>query len=79
MRSMGTLKAKVRSGRLVLDEPTALPEGAVVEFTIADDGDNLDDEERAALHEALGRSWRSAEARDTKPVEEILRVLRTRN
>jgi len=79
IRSMGTLKAQVRNGRLVLDEPTSLPEGAVVEFTIADDDDDLDDEERAALHEALGRSWRSAAAGDTKPVEEILRVLRTRN
>ena len=79
MGSMATLKAQVRNGRLVLDEPTELPEGAVVEFTIADDSDDLDDEERAALREALGRSWCSAAAGDTKPAEEILRVLRTRN
>jgi hypothetical protein len=76
---MTTLKAQVRNRRLVLDEPTELPEGAIMEFIIADDSDDLDDEERAALREALGRSWCSAAAGDTKPAEEILRVLRTRN
>jgi len=48
------LKAYVQKGRLVLDEPTNLPEGEVVELvTLADalasGADDLDDEERAAL------------------------------
>lgn len=55
---MQPLKAHVRHGRLVLDEPTDLPEGEVVELVpldtvLANGGDDLDDEERAALHEAL--------------------------
>ena len=53
---MLTLKAQVRGGRLVLDEPTELPEGSEVELVLADDGDDLDDDDRARLHAALLRS-----------------------
>ncbi|MFT3773450.1 MAG: hypothetical protein QM820_49370 [Minicystis sp.] len=51
-----SLKAQVRGGRLVLDEPTELPEGSEVELMIADDGDELDDGDRARLHASLQRS-----------------------
>lgn len=55
---MPALKARVENGRLKLDEPTDLPEGEVVELVPLHEisgkvGDDLDDEERAALHEAL--------------------------
>ena len=49
---MKALKAHVRSGRLVLDEPTNLPEGAEVRLAVIDD-DELDDAERAKLHAAI--------------------------
>jgi hypothetical protein len=48
--------AQVKNGRLTLDEPTDLPEGSVVPLEIADDWDDLDDEERAALHRELAAS-----------------------
>jgi hypothetical protein len=51
-----TLKARVRGGRLLLDEPVDLPEGTEVELVPADEGDGLDDADRARLHEALRRS-----------------------
>jgi hypothetical protein len=51
-----TLKAQVRGGRLVLDEPTDLPEGSEVELVLVDEGDELDDEDRAQLHASLQRS-----------------------
>jgi hypothetical protein len=47
--TMRALKAYVRGGRLVLDEPTNLPEGAEVRVALVD-GDELDDHERAELH-----------------------------
>ncbi|WP_394836210.1 hypothetical protein LVJ94_04790 [Pendulispora rubella] len=51
---MQPLKAQVRNGRLVLDEPTDLPEGEVVELWPAYiDGDEMDDEERVALNAEL--------------------------
>ena len=57
---MSPLRARVENGRLVLDEPTTLPDGTVVELVVDDDGDDLTDEERRALHEALSGSWKSA-------------------
>lgn len=51
------VKARVKNGRLVLDEPTNLPEGTEVTLSITDeDADELDDEERAALHAELHAS-----------------------
>ena len=49
---MRALKAHVRGGRLILDEPTNLPEGAEVRVALVD-GDELDDHERADLHAAI--------------------------
>jgi len=51
-----TLKARVRGGRLILDEPVDLPDGCEIDLVPADDGDSLTDEERARLHAALERS-----------------------
>lgn len=49
------LRAHVKNGRLVLDEPTDLPEGEVVEL-VPLDADQMDDEERAALDASLRES-----------------------
>jgi len=57
---MRALKAHVRGGRLVLDEPTDLPEGSEVEL-VAMDGD-LDPLERARLDASLERSMAQAKA-----------------
>ncbi|MGB8932953.1 MAG: hypothetical protein WCC48_17045 [Anaeromyxobacteraceae bacterium] len=46
------LKAHVKGGRLLLDEPTDLPDGAEVRVALVDD-DELDDTERAKLHAAI--------------------------
>jgi hypothetical protein len=59
---MRPLRARVEKGRLVLNEPTTLPEGTVIDLVADDEGDDLTDEERRALHEALSASWQSAEA-----------------
>ena len=53
---MQQLKARVHNGRLKLDEPTDLPEGTEVPLEIADDWDDLDDEERALLHREIASS-----------------------
>ncbi len=66
---MRKFAARVRNGRLVMDEPTGLPEGATIELTIADEADDLDDAERARLHSALRRSWPSARAGKARPID----------
>ena len=47
---MSPLRARVQKGRLVLDEPTKLPEGTVIELVADDGGDDLTEQERRALH-----------------------------
>jgi hypothetical protein len=59
---MSGLRARVEKGRLVLDEPTTLPDGTVVDLVVDNEGDDLTEEERRALQEALSVSWKSAEA-----------------
>jgi len=69
---MSDLRARVEKGRLVLDEPTTLPEGTVVDLVADDEGDDLTDDERRALHEALSESWKSAEAGCLRPASRSL-------
>jgi hypothetical protein len=75
---MNPLRARVEKGRLILNEPTTLPEGTVVELVADDEGDDLTDEERRALHETLSASWTSAEAGRLRPASAILDELRQR-
>jgi hypothetical protein len=74
---MSPLRARVEKGRLVLDEPTTLPDGTIIDLVADDEGDDLTDDERRALHDALNVSWRSAEA-GRRPASEILDELRQR-
>ena len=53
---MSSLKARVRNGRLVLDEATDLPEGTEVDLVPADWWDDLDDEDREKLERSLETS-----------------------
>ena len=72
-----TLKAHVQNGRLVLDEPTDLPEGAAVELVSLDDwADDLDDEERRHLDEALAESEEDVKAGRVYAAEDVLAELR---
>ncbi len=78
---MQALKAHVKDGRLILDEPTDLPEGEVVELVPVDDvlangGDYLDDEERERLHEALDRGLRDVREGRTVDAREVIARLR---
>ena len=75
---MSPLRARVEKGRLVLDEPTTLPEGTVVDLVADDEDDDLTDDERQVLHEALSASWNSAEAGHLRPASAILDELRQR-
>ena len=65
---MQPLRAKVRNGRIVLDEPTDLPEGKEVNIVLLDD-DGLDDESRRRLLDAIDQSL--GEATTGKLIEAI--------
>lgn len=68
-----TLKARVRAGRLVVDEPTDLPEGSEIEFLALDPDDWLDEIDRAALHRALRESGADVAAGRLVDAETILK------
>ena len=57
---MLALKGHVKNGRIVVDEPTNLPDGAEVEVVVIDD--QLSAEERAELHASLDRALDDSEA-----------------
>jgi len=73
-----TIKATVREGRLVVDEPTTLPEGTEVELLPLDPGDWLDDADRAALHAALAQSDADVAAGRLVDAADVLKGLRAR-
>ena len=78
---MSPHKAVVKNGRLIMDEPTDLPDGEVVEFVsiedvIAQGGDDLDDIERAALHAELKASLADAKSGNLVDAETVLAELR---
>ncbi len=75
---MGPLRARVENGRLVLNEPTTLPDGTVIDLVADDESDDLTEEERRALHEALFASSQSVEAGRLRPAQEVLDELRRR-
>ena len=72
---MKALKAQVRGGRLVLDEPTELPEGTEVELTLVED-DGFDPEERARLLKELDESKAEYERGEHDNAFEFLAQLR---
>lgn len=80
---MQPLRAKVHNGRLVLDEPTDLPEGEVVELVPVDDvlangGDYLDEAERKRLHESIDRGLEDVKAGRTVKASKVIEKLRAR-
>jgi hypothetical protein len=77
------LKAHVHNGRLVLDEPTDLPEGEVVYLrpveTNAGEGDEaFDADERRALDQALDEGISAARAGDHVDAEDFVNELLAR-
>jgi hypothetical protein len=73
-----TIKARVREGRLVVDEPTELPDGTEIELLPLDPGDWLDDADRAVLHEALRQSDADVAAGGLVDAAEVLKELTSR-
>ena len=73
-------RARVRNGRLVLDEPTDLPEGEEVALVRADAddgmGDDLSEDERKQLDESIATSFEQAKNGQLIDADEVLARLR---
>ena len=70
------LKAQVHQGRLKLDEPYDAPEGTEVNLAVLDDGDDLDETERARLHAAITRGHDEARRGEVVSADDVLAKLR---
>ncbi len=68
------MKAVVKNGRLVMDEPTSLPEGTELVLTVGED--ELDESERLELEASLRRGLAQARAGQVVPAEKVLARLR---
>ena len=80
---MHPLKAHVQNGRLVLDDPTDLPEGElvyvqVVHGIVPDAADDLDDADRDRLHAELDAAIVEADAGQTEGFGDMVAELRQR-
>lgn len=75
---MSSMRARVIKGRLQLDAPTTLPEGTVLDLVVDDEGDELDEQERAALNTAISRAWASAKAGHLRSAAEVIDAIRKR-
>jgi hypothetical protein len=76
---MDKLIARVKNGRLVLDAPTDLPEGAEIPLELSDDLDDLPLDERRALQAAIREAWTRYQAGEPgMPAEQLLRDLDAR-
>ena len=75
---MSTIRARVRNGRLIVDEPTSLPEGTELDLVVDDAGDGLDESERAALDAAITRAWSSVQAGEGRTAADVLADLAKR-
>lgn len=61
---------------MVIDAPTTLPEGTVLDLVVDDEGDDLDATERQARDAALLLAWQQAQAGLCRPAADVLKDLR---
>jgi hypothetical protein len=72
---MRVLKAHVREGRIVIDEPTELPEGTEFELVPLDDG--MTPEERAELEAMVEESEAEFARGESVSLEQLWDTLRS--
>ena len=74
--TMTLVRGHVKDGRIVVDDPVDLPEGAAVEIAVLGDDEALSAEERAEVDAAIDEGIDQAERGETSPIEDVLRRLR---
>ena len=73
-----SLRAYVTNGRLLLDEPTDLPDGTVIELVPAVEVDDLDDADRERLHAAIRAGLEQGRRGESRSIDEVLAEIRNR-
>lgn len=73
---MRAFKAHVENGRIVVDDPTDLPDGTELYVLPLSEGDELDADERAALHAAIEEAEGELDGGEVVSEEELWARLR---
>jgi hypothetical protein len=76
IEAMVILRANVRNGHVVLDEPTDLPEGAKVELLVLDAAAEMDATERSELEASIERGLNQTDRGELLSVEDVLARLK---
>ena len=74
-----TIRGQVRGGRLLVDEPIDLPDGCEVALAMVEDGDDLDDDDRARLHDAIRAGQAEMDRGEGIPAGEVVAMLRAKH
>jgi hypothetical protein len=74
---MKAIRVRVENGRITGDAPAGLPEGEV-ELCLAEPDDEMTDDDRARLNEALSRGFESIKAGRFRPATAVIADLRRR-
>ena len=75
---MSVLHGRVQGGRIVIEEPVDLPEGAEVRLALVDpanDDEQLDAEDRARLEAALARGRQEIAEGKGIPADQVVAAL----
>ena len=72
------VKAHVVNGRLVVDEPTDLPEGTELELVSVDDDDDMDAEDRAEIQRRIDKGLAAVDAGDEIDFDDYIAAVRAR-
>lgn len=75
---MKPLRAHVENGRIIVDDPTSLPEGTLLSLVSVSDVDDLGDDEREELHAAIREGIEDVKAGRTFDAVEVIAELRAR-
>jgi hypothetical protein len=71
---MTALKAHVENGRIIVDDPTDLPDGTLLHVVPVSDGE-MDAEERAALEQSIEEGYEDFEKGDVVDGFEFAKTL----
>ena len=69
------IRVRVENGRLVGEAPEGMAEGTELECVLPDEGDDLDDEEVAALNKVIDLSLKQAAQGKVVAAEELFKRL----
>ena len=72
---MKAIRVRVENGRITGEAPAGLPEGEL-ELCLAEPDDELSDEDRAQLNEALDRGFASIKAGRFRPASDLISDIR---